>query len=166
MTDLVHQDIQSLVKRLANNLLAQGKTLAVAESCTGGWLSKVLTDSAGSSAWFLGGVVSYNNSAKLSCLHVNDSSLSEFGAVSEQVVQEMATGAQRVFGSSFALSITGIAGPSGGSKSKPVGLVWFAVKNLNNPPQALYKVFDGNRDEVRSKAVKMALQLLIDATTN
>ncbi|MEO1889915.1 MAG: CinA family protein [Cycloclasticus sp.] len=166
MIDLLHQDIQALVKRLASNLLEQGQTLAVAESCTGGWLSKVLTDPAGSSAWFLGGVVSYNNSAKLSCLHVNEASLSEFGAVSEQVAHEMATGAQQVFGSSLAVSISGIAGPSGGTESKPVGLVWLAVKQLNNPPHMVRKVFDGNRDEVRSKAVKMALQLLIDATTN
>lgn len=155
------QQANKLVSELARKLSEQNKTLAVAESCTGGWLSKTLTDLQGSSEWFLGSVVSYSNFAKCKLLHVDNSLINEYGAVSKQVVESMAEGVQREFSSTLALSITGIAGPAGGTDDKPVGLVWFAITSSPNKVKSVSYSFEGGRDNVRRQAVVKGLQLLI-----
>lgn len=160
------KQIEQLATRLAAQLSAQGETLAVAESCTGGWLAKVLTDLPGSSAWFLGGVVSYSNAAKQRLLSVDEHCLDAFGAVSEPVAKQMAEGAQAVFSSSFAVSTTGIAGPSGASADKPVGLVHFSVKKPKGEPVSHHQVFAGDREQIRLQAVLIALQLLVKAVAD
>lgn len=156
------EEIDALALRLAELLMHQGQTLAVAESCTGGWLAKILTDLPGSSGWFLGGVVSYSNAAKSNVLKVPRELIEEHGAVSKQVANVMAIGSQRVFSASVAISITGVAGPSGGTKEKPVGLVCFAVKNNQKGVFSVAEVFSGDRNAVRLQAVKRAILLIID----
>ncbi len=116
--------IQSVVGSL---LLEKQKTIAVAESCTGGFLSHLITSIPGSSAYFMGGTVSYSNASKMSQLKVSEQSLKDYGAVSEAVAIEMAIGARKIYNTDFALSITGIAGPGGGSVEKPIGTVWIGI---------------------------------------
>jgi nicotinamide-nucleotide amidase len=116
--------IQSVVGSL---LLEKQKTIAVAESCTGGFLSHLITSIPGSSAYFMGGTVSYSNASKMSQLSVSEQSLKDYGAVSEAVAIEMAIGARKIYNTDFALSITGIAGPGGGSVEKPIGTVWIGI---------------------------------------
>ena len=147
----------SLGERLVNTLKSSGTTLATAESCTGGWIAKVLTDIAGSSAVFGYGIVSYSNDAKASMLDVSQATLDEHGAVSEAVVMEMAEGVRRLAGSDIGVAVSGIAGPDGGSDDKPVGTVWFAWSSRGGVDTAL-QVFDGDRDEVRSQTVAYAIQ--------
>jgi nicotinamide-nucleotide amidase len=155
--------VEELAAALAEKLLSQGKTLAAAESCTGGWLAKELTELAGSSEWFLGGVVSYSNEAKQKILSVDADLLDEFGAVSQPVAEAMAFNTQRIFTSSIAVSITGIAGPSGGTIYKPIGLVWFGLKSGDKPVESSCMTFKGSREKVRLQAVHYALSLLIRA---
>lgn len=144
--------------QLAEQLLAAGHTLATAESCTGGWVAKVLTDKAGSSAYVVGGLVTYSNDAKQALLGVTDASLANHGAVSEPVVREMVAGALAATGASIAVSVSGVAGPGGGSEEKPVGTVWFAWSSGVETTQAAVQQFSGNRDQVRRQAVLFALQ--------
>lgn len=135
--------------------------IATAESCTGGWIAKSLTDVAGSSAAFGFGVVSYSNDAKTRTLGVSDKALAEHGAVSEAVVREMAEGALRLSGADYAVAVSGIAGPGGGSEEKPVGTVWIAWSGRDGS-QWLTSVaqhrFDGDRDAVRRQTVTEALE--------
>ena len=151
-----------IVEQLAASLLQDKKRLTVAESCTGGWIAKVLTDLAGSSAWFERGFVTYSNEAKQEMLGVMASTLETQGAVSEKVVTEMALGALKNSHADISLSVSGIAGPDGGSDDKPVGLVWFAwcCKFSADEDAVLMseqKIFSGNRDAVREQAVEHAL---------
>ena len=148
--------------QLASRLTRQGLQLAAAESCTGGWLAKVCTDAAGSSAWFERGFVTYSNLAKQQMLGVSEQTLQQNGAVSEAVVVEMVTGALRHSGAQLAVAISGVAGPGGGSGDKPVGTVWFAWKRELMPAVAGVFHFDGDRDAVRRQAVAQALQGLLD----
>jgi len=143
---------------LASMLLARKQTIATAESCTGGWVAKILTDRAGSSAYMLAGIVSYSNAAKKELLGVTDTSLQAQGAVSEPVVREMVAGALATTGADLAVSISGIAGPDGGSDDKPVGTVWFAWGLSQTDTEAVVEHFTGDRDTVRRKAVLFALQ--------
>jgi nicotinamide-nucleotide amidase len=143
--------------RIASDVQQHRFTLATAESCTGGWIAKVLTDLAGSSAWFNGGVVSYSNEAKVALLGVSPETLQRFGAVSEQAVLEMATGAQDRFGVDMAVAVTGIAGPTGGSPQKPVGTVWIGWKRRGAEAQATLFHFAGDREAVRRQTVAAAL---------
>jgi len=154
--------INNLAIELANKITLNNQSLSLAESCTGGWLSKVLTDISGSSQWFLGGVVSYSNAAKASLLQVDSLLIDKYGAVSKQVAEEMAEGSQQAFSSSLALSITGVAGPLGGTSDKPVGLVWFATISSKNQIKSVSYNFKGNRDDIRRQAVAKALELLIE----
>jgi len=156
--------INNLAIELANKITLKNQSLSLAESCTGGWLSKVLTDISGSSQWFLGGVVSYSNAAKASLLQVDSLLIDKYGAVSKQVAEEMAEGSQQAFSSSLALSITGVAGPLGGTSDKPVGLVWFATVSSENQIKSVSYNFKGNRDDIRRQAVAKALELLIELT--
>jgi len=166
MPEQAIEEINSLVISLANLLVSQKKTLAVAESCTGGWLAKALTDVAGSSAWFLGGVVSYSNEAKSKLLTVPMEMIKQYGAVSEPVAKSMAIGAQGAFSSTLTMAITGIAGPLGDATDKPVGLVYFGMKAGDKEEKSLRKVFKGDRNEVRMQAVNTALLLLIEELTD
>ncbi len=161
MSDCINVEIRALSLKLANTLIVQNKTIAVAESCTGGWLSKVLTDLPGSSEWFLGGVVSYSNAAKCKLLQVDKGSLDKFGAVSTEVAQQMAAGVQRVFSASMALSTTGIAGPSGATPDKPIGLVHFATHSSTQLITTEAKILTGDRKQIRQGAVLMALHILL-----
>ncbi|MDL0430356.1 nicotinamide-nucleotide amidohydrolase family protein [Marinobacter sp. TBZ242] len=145
-------------ENLAELLEHKQLTIATAESCTGGWVVKVLTDRAGSSAYVLAGLVTYSNDAKKELLGVTESSLSEHGAVSEPVVREMVAGALSTTGASVAVAISGVAGPGGGTQDKPVGTVWFAWGRSPADTEAVVETFRGDRDQVRRQAVLYALQ--------
>ena len=149
---------------LGRALLAAGATLTVAESCTGGWIAKVLTDVPGSSDWFDGGLVTYSNAAKIALLGVPVATLDEHGAVSEAVVREMAAGARRATGSKASIAVSGIAGPHGGTAEKPVGLVHFAW-SLRGLDWSHSVHFEGDREAVRRRSVAHAIRTLHDALT-
>jgi len=121
------EDDIAMEKAIGDLLLQQNKTVATAESCTGGNIAKLLTAVPGSSAYFLGSIVSYSNAAKSNLLGVDESSIASFGAVSESVVKQMATGARERLKADFAIATSGVAGPDGGTEEKPVGTVWIAV---------------------------------------
>ncbi|MFQ5547015.1 MAG: CinA family protein [Woeseia sp.] len=155
------ESIGALAEGLVGELLAAGKTVATAESCTGGWIAKSLTDIAGSSGCFGYGVVSYSNGAKESLLGVSPAALDEHGAVSDAVVRQMAEGALNLSGADIAAAVSGIAGPEGGSEEKPVGTVWFAwATRQEDAPgiEAEKRLLRGDRDQVRTQAVVIALQ--------
>lgn len=144
--------------QLAEVLIKRGQTMATAESCTGGWVAKILTDRAGSSDYLLAGIVTYSNGAKKELLGVTDTSLEAHGAVSEPVVREMVAGALATTKASVAVAISGVAGPGGGSDDKPVGTVWFAWGRSPSDTEAVVEYFNGDRDAVRRQAVLFALQ--------
>ena len=149
-----------LTKTLAEILLSRNWAVSLAESCTGGLVSATLTELAGSSEWFERGYITYSNESKTECLDVSAQLIESHGAVSEQVAKAMAEGARAHSGSNVAISITGIAGPSGGSAEKPVGTVCFGWATEN---QTLTKTmcFDGDRQMVRQQATEFALTELI-----
>lgn len=142
---------------LGQRLLAARLSVVTAESCTGGWIAKVLTDIAGSSAWFDCGLVVYSYEAKQALLGVGAQTLAEHGAVSEPVALEMVNGALVRSGASLAVAVTGIAGPGGGSPDKPVGTVWIAWKRRGGYARAQLFQFDGDRQAVRQQTVAAAL---------
>lgn len=149
------------IRRLGARLTSSGQTVAAAESCTGGWLAKCLTDLPGSSKWFLAGWVCYSNDAKQRELGVPAATLRRHGAVSEPVVVALARAALRRSGADYAVAISGIAGPGGAVPGKPVGTVWFAFARRRGRGIAIESVvqrFRGGRDEVRRKAVVRALR--------
>ena len=149
------------LETLAELCLAQNTKVVTAESCTGGMVSAAITDLAGSSQWFDAGFVTYSNEAKTAMLGVQVATLIEHGAVSEAVVKEMALGAVKNSQAQFAVSISGIAGPGGGTPGKPVGTVCFAVSDALNS-QAETCVFEGDRASVRQAACERALTLLLN----
>jgi nicotinamide-nucleotide amidase len=155
--------LRRLAERAGQLLLARGWRVASAESCTGGWVAKCLTDVPGSSQWFERGYVTYSNQAKEQSIGVSPEVLTTFGAVSRPTVEQMAAGALHASGAQLAVAITGIAGPDGGSAEKPVGLVWFALAARDAPPVARQHHFSGDREAIRRAAVAMALQLVIAA---
>ncbi len=151
------EDLSAAVGRL---LREKGKTLALAESCTGGMIAALLTDVAGSSDYFLGGIVSYANEAKERLLGVSEETLRRHGAVSEESAREMARGARERFGADLAAAVTGIAGPGGGSEEKPVGTVFFALSGGDRAEFARRRSFVGDRAHVRRSAALVALELV------
>jgi len=159
MNDL---ELQRLSAAIGERLKARGATVTCAESCTGGWIAKVFTDISGSSAWFERGFVTYSNEAKEELVGVSAASLAQHGAVSEPVVREMAQGAQRAAQADYALSVSGIAGPDGGSAEKPVGTVWFGFAAPGGRVAAKRQQFQGDREAVRRQSVAFALQTLQD----
>ena len=147
----------ALAQNVAVEFTRRGATLVTAESCSGGWIAKTLTDIAGSSAWFECGVVAYSYEAKEALLGVRPETLEEHGAVSRETAIEMVSGALARYGASVAVAVTGIAGPSGGTAYKPVGTVWISWKRRGGYAQAELFHFDGDRDAVRRQTVASAL---------
>ena len=156
-----HESIYKLSAALVSELAASGKTVSTAESCTGGWLSKAITDIDGSSTVFAYGIVSYSNGAKESLLGVQPTTLDENGAVSEDVVRQMAEGALHLSGADIGVAVSGIAGPNGGSEDKPVGTVWFAWAlrdGSGTKVDTSCEHFTGDRELVRESTVAYAIQ--------
>ncbi len=157
-------ELARLAARLGRRLLASSGHVTTAESCSGGWIAKALTDVPGSSQWFGEGFVTYGNEAKVRRLGVPRSALRTHGAVSEVVARAMARGAIKRAGASQAVAVTGIAGPDGGVPGKPVGTVWFcwaAMHGRRVHLEAERKRFRGNRETVRRKTVRWALAGLL-----
>ncbi len=150
-------ELTGLARLAADEVQRQKLMLVTAESCTGGWIAKVLTDLAGSSAWFDAGVVTYSYEAKESLLGVNPRTLEHDGAVSEETALEMVSGALARFGAGVAVAVTGIAGPSGGTSEKPVGTVWIGWKRRGGYAHARLYQFAGDREAVRRQTVAAAL---------
>lgn len=148
-----------LVKRIGNVMLKAEKTLSTAESCTGGMVGMLLTSIPGSSVWFVGGVTAYSNSVKTGVLNVPASLLEAEGAVSRETAVAMAAGVRELTGSDFSISVTGIAGPGGGSADKPVGTVWMAVCSGQTVSAEMIRL-TGDRDVVRRKAADYLLTKL------
>jgi len=160
--DTTEQAMHELAKRLGARLVMKGLKLATAESCTGGWIAKVLTDIAGSSDWFDSAIVSYSNEAKKHFLKVPDGILLDHGAVSENTVLAMQQGIFMETGADAGISVSGIAGPGGGSEEKPVGTVWIAVSLRDQMVHTQKFLFEGDRNQVRLQAVEAALSSLLD----
>ena len=159
---LMDDGFAHLSRQVGAALAARGEWLATAESCTGGWVAQALTDIAGSSAWFERGFVTYANAAKIEMLGVTPEILANYGAVSCETASAMAAGALRHAHVDWALAITGIAGPSGGSIDKPVGTVCFAWASKRQPtPDSEKMHFDGDRRGIRLQAVRFALNGLL-----
>ena len=137
-------------------------TLSTAESCTGGMLGSEITSIPGSGKYFLGGVVTYSNESKEDLLFVPHKVLTINGAVSEETAVHMASGVREIFDSDVSISITGIAGPDGGTFAKPVGLVWIGISTEERTFAKKFN-FKGNRDDIRKSAVKEAMKLLLDS---
>lgn len=154
--------MEQAATHLGDLLSLRGQTMVTAESCTGGWVVKALTDRPGSSVYVLGGLVTYSNDMKRELLHVSAENLARDGAVSESVVRQMVTGAVKATGADFAIATSGVAGPGGGSDEKPVGTVWFAWGSPATGIVAHCCHFDGDRDAVRRQSVVYALQGLTD----
>jgi nicotinamide-nucleotide amidase len=150
---------ETMAEVIGRMLKLNGKTLAVAESCTGGYISHLITSLPGCSAFYNGSVTAYSNLIKENILAVNPETIIEFGAVSEQVAKEMAVGVRNVFNADFALATTGIAGPDGGTEEKPVGTVWIAVASENDVIAQKF-IFGDNRERNISRSSQTALQIL------
>ena len=151
-----------LATQVGSALKSLGMMLATAESCTGGGAASVMTEIAGSSAWFERGFVTYSNQAKMDMLGVSGDTLARFGAVSEATVREMVEGALRNSQSHIALAISGIAGPGGGSPEKPVGMVWFAWGIKGGAAAARMHHLSGSRTDIRNQAIRIALLGVIE----
>ena len=158
-------DLYKLAVRLGHHLTGTTRRLVSAESCTGGWIGKVITDVPGSSSWYLGGAITYSNELKRSLLGVNAETLTTHGAVSDATVLEMAAGALDRLGGDIAVAVSGIAGPEGGMPGKPVGTVWIgwawrhgqAVHTLSR-----LKIIDGDREKVRRRTIWAALNGVLE----
>jgi nicotinamide-nucleotide amidase len=149
--------LHTLAEQIAIEFSRRGATLVTAESCSGGWIAKTLTDIGGSSSWFECGVVAYSYEAKEALLGVRPETLEEHGAVSRETAIEMVSGALARYGATVAVAVTGIAGPSGGTADKPVGTVWVSWKRRGGYAQAELFHFDGDREAVRRQTVAAAL---------
>lgn len=152
--------MENLAKQVHDLFLERGMTVATAESCTGGLLSAQLTERAGSSAFFLGGICCYSNLSKVALVGVPQHTLDSCGAVSEEVARALAYGARQKFSTDFGIGITGIAGPGGGSLEKPVGTVWCAIVSPQQIDVSNLKL-SGGRAEIRRKTVEITLKKLI-----
>jgi len=157
-------DLTALAEQLGKHLKKRKLTLTLAESCTGGLCAEVITRIAGSSAWFECGFITYSNQSKEMLLDVSKHTLSTFGAVSEEVAIEMAMGAFGISGASLSAVVTGIAGPTGGSKAKPVGTVCFAWMGINRELITATHHFNGNRLDIRQQSAKTLIEGLIALT--
>jgi nicotinamide-nucleotide amidase len=156
--------LYDLAARVGRRLLSSRRSMVTAESCTGGWIAKAMTDVPGSSQWFECGYVTYSNAAKMRDLGVSKETLEAHGAVSEASVLEMAWGALRVSGADVAVAVSGIAGPDGGVPGKPVGTVWFGMawrRGEDVTAEARRQLFEGDREAIRRRSVEYALELVL-----
>ena len=153
---------RALAQQLGECLQEKGVKLATAESCSGGWIAKTITDLPGSSAWFEGAIVCYSNESKHDLLGVSAASIEEFGAVSGETVLEMTDGVFDHTGADVAVSVSGIAGPDGGSDDKPIGTVWLCWGKRDKSSYANEFHFEGDREAVRLQTVEAALLAVID----
>jgi nicotinamide-nucleotide amidase len=156
--------LTSLAHQVGRYLAASGRRMVTAESCTGGWIGKVMTDVPGSSAWFSGGALVYSNELKQRSLGVDSKILAQHGAVSEETVKAMAEGALDRLGGDVSVAVSGIAGPDGGTPMKPVGTVWFAWSVRREGEVATKsdrRVFAGDREQVRRQTVAFALAQIL-----
>lgn len=154
---------QLLEARVGDLLNARNWTICTAESCTGGLVAHRLTNIAGSSKYVLGGIVSYSNAAKQKLLGVRKATLIAYGAVSQQTAAEMVEGVRAVFDADVAVSITGIAGPGGGTPEKPVGLTYIGLLVRGQPPQVRRHVWQGDREAVKTASANAALAWVVEA---
>ncbi|BDZ72583.1 MULTISPECIES: CinA family protein [Methylophaga] len=161
MQNISDASLQAKIIQVAETLNKKHLMLATAESCTGGWVAKCCTDLAGSSSWFERGFVTYSNQAKHEQLGVKLASLDQYGAVSQLVAEEMAIGTLRHSKADISVSLTGIAGPGGGTENKPVGTVWIAWASQRDKVSSQLFQFDGDRESVRRQAVLAALSGII-----
>lgn len=157
------EDLLALSRQVGAALAEKDAWVCAAESCTGGLILSVLTDCAGSSAYVQGGIVTYSNEAKMRFLKVREATLIEHGAVSEATAAEMARGALTLFGVDYALSVTGIAGPGGGTAEKPVGLTYIGLAGPGGLLRVERRVWAGDRVENKVASVEAALRLLLEA---
>ena len=162
MSSTSEQELKDLAEELGACMKDKGVKLASAESCTGGWIAKIITDIPGSSEWFTGSVVCYSNESKVSLLGVQENTLTEFGAVSGDAVIEMLDGLFANTNADVAVGISGIAGPDGGTEDKPVGLVWLSWGKRGKSVYAKPFHFEGDRAEVRKQSIAQALNNLLD----
>ena len=160
--DITDIALRQLAEQVAQTATGRHHRLVTAESCTGGWIAKSLTDIAGASDWFECGMTAYSYEAKQALLGVHPHTIEEHGAVSRETVMEMVSGALVHSGATAAVAVTGIAGPTGGTEDKPVGTVWIAWKRRGGYPTAVVFHFDGDRDAVRRQTVAAALHGLIE----
>jgi len=159
------KQLEALAAAVADIAIARHQRVVTAESCTGGWIAKSLTDLPGSSGWFDAGVVAYSYEAKEALLGVNPRTLEVAGAVSEETALEMVAGALAHFGATAAVAVTGIAGPGGGTPDKPVGSVWIGWKQRGGYARARLFHFAGDREAVRRQTVAEALRGLVNLLT-
>lgn len=151
-----------LAAQVGERLLARREWLALAESCTGGLIAKLCTDIAGSSNWFERGLVTYSNRAKMELLGVSEALLATHGAVSEACADALARGLLKSSPADWAIAVTGVAGPSGGSADKPVGTVWISWLRRAGELDVRLQRFSGSREQVREQSAKIALQVLLE----
>ena len=154
-------ELKALSQDIGELLLAKNHVLTLAESCTGGLISALITNTAGSSAWFDSSLVTYSNQAKQDLLQVKEATLTQYGAVSEQVAMEMAIGTLQQGRATISASVTGIAGPDGGTPAKPVGTVCFAWTGEDLPSISKTYLFEGDREQIREQS---AIALLFGLT--
>jgi len=159
---MAHDTLAALAVLTGARLKARGLKLVTAESCTGGWVAEVVTSVSGSSGWFERGFVTYSNEAKEELLGVRAETIAQHGAVSEETAREMAAGALEHSRAQIAVAITGVAGPTGGTKQKPVGMVCLAWARRGGEVQSVTRQFAGDRESVRRQSVITALQGLIE----
>ncbi len=156
---------ENVVAEVVRLLLRQRATLAVAESCTGGLITHLLTEVPGVSASLLMGITAYSNETKINQLGVPASLIEKEGAVSREVALAMAAGVAKSAGADYGIGVTGVAGPSGGSDEKPVGLVWIALSGLKDSTAGEFR-FSGDRSQIKISAANAAINMLKDALTN
>lgn len=162
---MLRTQMQKLVKKLSEQLQqAQSKVVTV-ESCTGGWIGKILTDQAGSSEWFSGGLITYSNESKIRLLNIPAALLEERGAVSTEVAAAMAMGVHQYFNHCISIAVSGIAGPGGGSNEKPVGTVCIATGFAKNVTTKRF-LFEGDREQVRYETVRQAIIMALGALSS
>ncbi|MDO9169717.1 MAG: CinA family protein [Methylobacter sp.] len=154
----MESELFKLAEQLGRLLKASGKTIATAESCTGGWIAQTITEIPGSSAWFDRGFVTYSNAAKVQMLGISVQLLEDYGAVSAEAATAMAAGVLSHSNADIAVAVTGIAGPDGGTPEKPVGTVFIAWAHKNGTAKVVKKQFSGNRRQIRAQTVKSAIE--------
>ncbi|MBN1684835.1 MAG: CinA family protein [Gammaproteobacteria bacterium] len=153
--------ITKLAMAVGEALKKRSMKLVTAESCTGGMVGEIMTSISGASMWFDCGFITYSNESKIKLLKISRQSIQQFGAVSEQVAREMAEGALKHSLAQISLAITGIAGPAGGTKEKPVGTVWFAWAGKNFKTRSICQHFTGDREQIRTLATEFSLNQII-----